>query len=146
MSSRFTVDNLLINNDMTTLGEVKGTKHSLIFSKEGSLAGAELKAGEVDTDSAHGVIMTRSGSITGFSMSYDAIVLYKGTSMKVYIFPDLVWTIFISSQVADNKSFTRKQARGTDTFAAGDYIFVSCRLVKGELDNAIITLEVIFDE
>ena len=146
MSSKHTFDNLEVK-DMTTEKEIKGTKHSLIFSKNGSITGiGSFDSGEVSSDSGHGIVMTRPGSITGLSMSYDSTARYKGASVKIYVFPNLAWSLSVATSVADNKSITRKQARGTDTFSAGDYIFVNYSLSTGILDNVIITVEVVYDE
>ena len=147
MSSRFTVDNLLINNDMTTLGEVKGTKHSLIFSQD-SLPNA---TGAFTFGDCGGIRidMIRPGSITGIGINFNIDVL-DGTGLAIYIEVNgtRVWDNRIThSGVGDNQVYSNTQARNTDTFAAGDYIKITYQQRRSQIaSDAIGNLEIIFDE
>ena len=157
MSSEFTTDYIIAESDSNVIGETKGTKHIIWFSKVGdTLIVSNLYAGEVLTRMARktrtpgkGVVLTRPGSYTGVIMNYDVTAdvssgivtvglgrVAGSTAIDTLSFANLVGTGYVDSQT---------QARNTDTFVAGYLIYVRVGSL-GDLANLVVGVEIMYDD
>ena len=109
-----------------------------------------LKSGEIMTTSnAKTPVQIRAGSITGYSINYDLTVDDTGNLfLDIHVGASTVWSIDLAEGIASNKTAQGTQARGTDTFIAGDKITVSYResgVDNINIDDIIVQLEVYYD-
>jgi len=150
--------NLTINNDLTIDGEIKGTR--LVFNF-GTAAASSTSfymktVNGVGMSSDLGYAMHRPGSIVGVSARFQctnythtegwSVVVYKNGAEVFNTFPGVSVT---SDTSPAYYSTYDTQARGTDTFVAGDLIQVKMNPTIGsraEIDNVIGYFEVIFDD
>jgi hypothetical protein len=99
-----------------------------------------------------GFVPSRPGSITGVGIIYD-IVSQTGSptlDLRVYVNGSIVWTNSLNNAVANDKKNNFTQARGTDTFLAGDVISVSI-IASGKsatinMNDVAVNIEMIYDE
>ena len=145
------------DGDMILAGLIGGSPRVLQFSKDpfdGSISASTeyIKFGEVITSSTKGAVVLRAGSIIGYSLIYD---VDSGTGIDDTVSLDIrknggvVWEVFLQVITAGNdKESYGTQARGTDTFAAGDNLAISFREQGGEsciLGSALFILEIVYD-
>ena len=151
-------NSLTVNGDTTTTGELKGSKQILQFTREDAVVVSALSAyftdyGKQRTSATKGYTAIRAGSITGVSINYDitAEVGDSSSAIQVYVNGSSVWqnTLTLSGTIANDKEEHFTQARGTDTFSAGDTITVVLYGLGGAtsatFDNVIIGLEIYSD-
>ncbi len=134
--------------------ELKGTKHSILLTDDtGASSGTTryIFAGDIQMTSAKGLTMIRSGSITGVSINWDVTYRASGFEIATLLIVKngaTIWSSQIDRTIAQNKKELFAQARGTDTFAAGDTISVAIRIQAGELayDEVIVMLEFYYND
>ena len=114
----------------TWANETKGTKESIGLNDDAGTtffgdATHFLFVGDTQMSAVKGLTMIRDGSVVGISANYD-ITVTGGTSFTIDVLKNgsEVWSNEISRTVANNKEEQFTQARGTDTFSAGDTISV----------------------
>jgi len=141
-----------IDDDLTVDGELAGTKHSFLLSRDASftviagMGGTQfVKAGEVIMTNARGIVMPRAGSIVGISVMYDVTASSGALTLNAMVNGTNVWSNALSATVAANKVDSFTQARGTDTFSADNDLEVNFTGTDVTIDDVIITLEVYYD-
>jgi len=145
-------------NDVEVRGEAKGTKEMIWFNYNGTDEAADLfinlKLGETATihNATKGAVMTRAGSITGVSINYDITQAGTGSGfLYVYKNNGSVWICALTDiTVGNNKKEQWTQARGTDTFVAGDDLKPAFSIGISKTDNWIVGnlicgIEVMYD-
>lgn len=117
-----------VTGDVTLTGELKGSRHSIIFTLDDStlVNGVfYLKLGEVTCESGKGMTAIRAGSIVGLSINYD-VTAHAGLitfALHAYVNGASVWSNAIDFAThADDKVDSFTQARNTDQFSAEDVI------------------------
>ncbi len=118
-----------INRDTKFTEEVDGVPSFLSFSElTGGTVNSAItlfpKAGEVPIGSGKGFDMLGSGSVTGISFNYD-ISASSGlniATVNVRKNGAVIWSNALVVTTGTDKSHQSTQARGTDTFVAGDTI------------------------
>lgn len=139
-------------SDMVVGGELKGSRTSFVLGRLGSTSAIYifLKAGDMPLSAVKGIIMPRAGSIVGMSLQYDVTAMGAKTfDLCVYKNGAAVWSIALSVIVGTEKVAYSTQARGIDTFAAGDDIALG--IVQGGVGGATVVddltgiLEVVYD-
>lgn len=151
-------DLIVSSGNITLSGELKGSRQSILFS---NLAGGVisdgdnffLTVGEIDSEN-QGVPMIRPGSIVGVSIAYN-VSADSGTlddlSIHVQKNEGNVFSLSgLSVTVGNNKTNQSTQARGTDTFVAGDRIAVQIVGTDAGVDSAtvnsvIAVVETVYD-
>ncbi len=126
--------------DILLTGELKGAREGKQFSFNDSFAVSGttqyLKYGEVLTSSTKGWLADRAGSILGLSILYDITATAAGGDLVIEVRKNGT-TVFTASlddaTTGDNKETRATQARGTDTFVAGDLITMS--IIEGQADS-----------
>lgn len=147
-------ETLHVSGNARVSGELQGCRMLLQFSRELSTtlndAGRTLKVGEVQCNGSTpiGCVMPRPGSITGWSLYYEIEGTPTG-DLRVEIYKNTasVWNTNLTSTNGDHYEYDT-QARGTDTFAAGDVINMVVREYDGGdvfIDALVGTIEVVFD-
>ncbi len=143
---------------ITSAGELKGSKHTWMFGHNDSftVSGTQfMKATDgVQMTTTKAFTAIRAGSIVGISMNYDvsAVTLFPALTLRVLVNGSVVWSNSISSSVATDKEVNFTQARGTDTFSAGDTIAIEVSITGGvngdnvSVDEIIGMLEVYYDD
>lgn len=137
--------------DLNLSGELKGSRTSFVLSRLSPPGGAYIYvyAGEVLTSLDKGLIMLRPGSIVGVSIQYDVTGSEDPVSLQVLKNGVSVWSNLISNAVGTEKAEYFTQARGIDTFAAGDDLQVrTAEAAPGPytaFDDMIVSLEVVYD-
>lgn len=138
--------------DATISGELLGSRTSFVLSNLNAAldyTAIYMKAGEVMMSATKGLLMPRAGSIVGISLQYD-VTVDNAASCNLVVYNDgvSVWSNAISHTVANDKEAYFTQARGTDTFTAGQVLMVRISQgagAKSTFLNMICTLEVQFD-
>jgi len=126
----FINDSNLFSKNQTFQKEVKGSRVWLASGFNVNALDREeylYDGGGTQTSNVLGHVTTRDGSITDFSGSFYAESGGVGDSVKFYVYVNGagVWnTTDISITAGNNYKFNINQARGTDTFSAGDIINV----------------------
>lgn len=147
---------LFSSGDVEITNELKGSKHSVILSNDAgaTLSGTrvDMKAGEVSMTATKGLTMIRDGSIVGISVNYDVTAKTDSPMLKTYVAINDVnkWGEDLDETIANDKEAYFTQARGTDTFSAGDTIDVALMEQLGAphditVDDIIIMLEFYYD-
>lgn len=152
---------ITISNDLDVTGEIKGCRQNVMLlhiASTGTIGDGDevyLELGGLSVED-RGVPMLRAGSITGISIAYDNTaasgeiddlflrVLKDGTS----VFSNSLVGAF-SENTGLSEYFT--QARGLDTFAAGDLIGVSLNGSDAASDNTtlaniVVLIEFVYDD
>jgi len=99
-----------------------------------------------------GLTMIRAGSIVGISINYDVTATSGNTlDLEVYIDAAKVWSNVLDKVAGTDKTAQFTQARGTDTFAAGDVIRVRLSTTglfidTINVDEVIVMLEFYYDD
>ena len=159
LSFGFSTDNTWTGEN-TFSGEVKGTKESIIMGHNRNLvcsAGVEKFLQIADTvimTDLKGITMIRDGSIVGMSINFDltgATGKISNLILRVKKNGTAVWEENVSNTItSNNKTDFKTQARGTDTFSAGDTISVCLESdgVSGSLtlSKVIVKLEYYYDD
>lgn len=114
-----------------------------------------LDVGNQKMDNDTGFTMIRSGSITGVSVNYDALLIGAGVTtlvLEVRKNGVVVWSNSIQKTAGSGIDEYFTQVRDTDTFVAGDTIQVSLTATGGSpginmvtTNDVICALEVIYD-
>ena len=144
--------------DNTFEGETKGTKQNTIMGHNRNLTisvGSEAFpniADMVKLTDTKGITAIHDGSIVGISINYNMGMpsgLLQGVNMKVKVNGSAVWTNAINMSMGTDKEAYFTQARGADTFSAGDTISV-CFEGDGAgsvaMSKIIICLEYYYDD
>ena len=76
------------NDDVTLSEEVKGTKHSTVFSQNdeiqiGFIADKFIELGGVELSSAKGMTTLTAGSLVGVTVNYDCVAVAKVNSLQL---------------------------------------------------------------
>ena len=159
LSFNFTTTNTW-SGDNTFSGEVKGTKESIMMGYNRSLAcaaGVEkfLQIGDtIKMTDDKGICMIRDGSIVGMSINFDitgATGKIANLLLRVKKNGTAVWEEAMSNTIqSTDKTDYKTQARGTDTFSAGDTISVCVEAdgASGTLTIAkvLVQLEYYYDD
>lgn len=159
LSFGFSTDNTWTGEN-TFSGEVKGTKESIMMGHNRNLvcsAGVEKFLQIADTvimTDLKGITMIRDGSIVGMSINFDltgATGKISNLILRVKKNGTAVWEENVSNTItSNNKTDFKTQARGTDTFSAGDTISVCLEAdgVSGSLtlSKVIVKLEYYYDD
>ena len=146
------VGDLNVNTDLIVTGELKGSRQSATFSLLDSgvmFSGVYyyFKLGDVLTNSTKGLVMVRAGSIVGVSIDYDITATgASNPTLSIMKNGSGVWTVTLNKTIANGVRTQTTQARGTDTFAAGDRISIMIFGVTSvNIKNAIVNLEYVYD-
>ena len=127
----FVVDNtnVTVTNDMTVSGEMKGTRMLLQCGERGNVVAPFSSnpldtAGLVGVGSTEGWRMLRAGSITGLSINFNAIAHTTdgNANAEVRVNNSVVFTVTHTVTATGVQGVNGTQARGTDTFVAGDIL------------------------
>lgn len=141
--------------DVTIAGELKGARELIQFSKSGTinLSGSVsyFDFGNVETSASKGWVAPRSGSIVGLSLMYDCtdFELLANIEIQVRKNGSIVFASTIPNTVDDDLKDYATQARGVDTFAAGDIITMtmaeSSGTAEATFDDLIGSVEIVMD-
>lgn len=144
------VNDLTIENDLNVKGESKGSRVLITAGNNANYTGTEkfMKTENVLLNSTKGIPMPRAGSIVGISImancssfTSSGTLTYKCYKGETNVFEG---SYTISSDGVSTDQTT--QARGTDTFNAGDLIRLSATGSLGfTINDTIICLELQFD-
>ncbi len=127
----FVVDNtnVTVTNDMTVSGEMKGTRMLLQCGERGNVVAPFSSnpldtAGLVGVTSTEGWRMLRAGSITGLSINFNAIAHTTDgpANAEIRVNNSIVFTVTHTVTGTGIQGVNGTQARGTDTFVAGDIL------------------------
>ena len=137
-------------NDLTIDGELKGSRAIFQFSLDAATAvPTNLKFGEVRTvavKNLKGAVMARPGSILGYGLSYDVTVNADSSALLLVVaMPTSTIGESISGTVANEKVDFFTQARGIDTFSAGDVMSAVISGTTATVANVTLCVEVQFD-
>ena len=136
-------------------GELLGSKHVYTFTMNGMMAvpyaeQGYLMASGVFMSATRGVVMPRAGSITAYSICFDAVADGPTPIIEIRRNSTPVWSFVPDDIVGTGKSAYAVQARGTDTFAAGDKLIIGTATNEDATDvciaNVIMTVEVYFND
>lgn len=138
-------------------GELMGSRQSIIFSDDAGAGLANnnryLFAGGVQMTADKGLTAIRDGSIVGISINYDVTGNDDPDTFDLEVLKNgaVVWTNALDKVVANNKEAQATQARGTDTFVAGDTITLRISTTDEEdasmnYNDVIILLEYVYDD
>lgn len=156
MAGLMTVDNLVISTDLTIGdadgGEVQGDKFLILFTSIGPLSvSGGFRCYDITTlvGEDRGFIATRAGSITGITNNYN-VSASSGDAVFIcsaFIAGSEVFVLDLDRTVADNKVASITQARGLDTFIAGDVIRSAWRISAGTatVNSQIMLMEMMYD-
>jgi len=131
--------------------ECGGTRLLLGYGEGGNTSGdAYLEfGGDADTGSTGGPTMIRAGSITGFSISFECTVLGSSGTLDVEVRKNgsVVWSSELYINATTIYLDYNTQARGTDSFSAGDQIAMSInfKTFAGTLDDISGLVEIVYD-
>lgn len=156
MAGLATVDNLVVGTDLiigdTDGGEVQGDKFLILFTlKDVITNNSGFKCFNIITlgGDVRGFIATRNGSIAGISNNYN-VAASSGDAehhCSAYIAGAEIFILDLDKTVADNKVASITQARGADTFVAGDVIRAAWKITVGtaSVNNQIMMMEIMYD-
>lgn len=147
----------VVTSDSTVLGEVLGSKVLMQCGYYATMSSVGtnyfMKMPDfVQMSLTKGFVPSRPGSITGIGIIYDVVVSTNAPTitLRVYKNGSIVWQNTLSNAVANDKKNNFTQARGTDTFIAGDVISVSI-IAEGKsaaisMNDVGVNVEMIYDE
>ena len=149
---------VVVADELTVAGEMLGSRVSVIATLNdmaAAIVGVNseyLKVGEVLMTATKGFTMIRAGSIVGVSANYDNLNVLIAPDLDLEILKNgaIVWTVQLGSADGADQETQDTQARGTDTFAAGDTISIRLTNNAGatdeiETDKTIVVLEIVHD-
>jgi hypothetical protein len=146
-------DTLAVTGDISATGAIKGCRELIHWVSAGAIECVSTTPIEIERVPGVklGWVAHRPGSIVGLSLLYDITSETINTvNLGVYKNGALVWAALVLDADTTGTDLTAQatQARGTDTFVAGDVI--TLRLILYGLDNVILDnysacLEVVVD-
>lgn len=122
-----------VTNDLHVAGEMKGSRMVLGFNEAASHTNASFNMSIGDVPIGGGSVptqgyrMPRAGSIVGVSLQIDITTAEAGATMLGDPYINTSFTNFRASVTAASTGIQggdNTQARGTDTFNAGDYVMM----------------------
>lgn len=139
-----------IDGNENITGEAKGQRMVLLCGLSGSIvAGAYLNSSGVASTSTKGFRMPRAGSIVGISLqtSINTFVSSGNATAQARVNGSSVFTTTVAISADGDFGGQSTQARGTDTFSAGDIINAFVNIDSGSYIVAapIVVIEVQFD-
>jgi len=147
-----TTENIVVQENLTVLGEPQGTKMLLAFGGTNITSDYWFRvAGYQQTNSGKGYVMLRSGSITGISYHYDWNVHTSNGDTHFCATIEGV-DVYCSTETHTGAQWAltdyQTQPRGVDTFEAGDQIAARFDFdtAVGTTRNHIVLVEIIYDE
>ena len=150
--SLYVTDDLTVGDDFKVAGEFEGSRCLLAFGSQvtDQTADKNLKgAGGWSFDADNGYCMHRAGSIVGVTMNYN-IDSYSDTptmECEVNVGASVVYSVSETVDGTGARSIYGNQARGTDTFSAGDIIWTRVDITGTiQYDYPGGYIEVVFDD
>ena len=133
--SYWALDDITVNDNSTHQDQIRGARQVYTMSDlwgmgvtDSSFYGFSNCGYAFHTYSAgqtkqRAIVATVAGSVTGISCRYD-MTAATGTGCKVIVCvnENIVYSLSLGSTVASNQTGVATQARGIDTFSAGDTI------------------------
>ena len=141
-----TFNDLNVTGDLNIAGELEGSRHSILFTHTGGTSTQSLFAGVVEMASGKGAVMPRSGSIVGISVSFN---ITASTTFDAFAIARINGSggfgVNCGLTIVNDQEVVGTQARGIDTFAAGDRIDVIFGGKALDWDEVIAIVEVQYD-
>jgi len=148
-----TYKEVITTGDYENQGIINGSTQELQYQWVDSTAGyVYMKCGEVQSSNNHGTdirgyLMLYSGSIVSKSICYDQTIA-GSHSLIVWVNNSAVWSTALTDNVATGVTEEFTQARGADTFSAGDIIYIAHSDDAGSgntVDQMFAKVEIIID-
>ncbi len=141
-----------ITGDLTVDGEIKGSRMLLFGGNTGTSMNADSSlnaVGSVKLLTGDGYVMPRPGSIVGGSFLTDIIAFTSSGTLRLQLIINDANAMFVTTTISSTgkKSIFNTQARGLDTFVAGDRIRLKMNYVSGDYsyDDTLAMCEIVFD-
>lgn len=143
--------NMQLDGDMTVDGEIEGSR-MVLCAGMGALFSADTYAqgaGSAQMSATRGYKMTRPGSVVGIGWTTEVVSVTTGGTWAVRVRKNgtNVFAAQITLPATGDIGANGKQARGNDTFVAGDVIsaFLDWNTFVGSVRHTIIFIEIVFD-
>ncbi len=141
--------------DLTVGGEIKGSRLVFPGGHNGGFAtttdGYLKTINGIDFEAALGFIFPRAGSVVSVSVEFDVYAVVSGGTLRhqVRINDASVLNADVSVVGTGHDNTYTTQARGTDTFSAGDRLTMYCEkvgLANISVRDILMVVEVCFDD